>query len=99
MDTNDSYMNFPGMTMQEITMLQQATAGLDGSQKEYFMHVYSGKRKNPEDVRLYCIASIAIPGLHRFMLGQTGWAVLYFFTGGLFFVMTIMVEILMNQTT
>jgi TM2 domain-containing membrane protein YozV len=33
--------------------------------------------------------SLIIPGLHRFYLGKTGSGILYFFTGGLFFIGTL----------
>ncbi|GAB3921135.1 TM2 domain-containing protein [Mucilaginibacter myungsuensis] len=99
MDAKDAYMNFPGMTSQELTMLQRATAGLTAEQEAYFLNIYATKRKNPEDIKMYCIASILVPGLHRLMLGQTTWAIMYFFTGGFFFVMTVMDLINYEQLT
>lgn len=39
---------------------------------------------------MFCVISIFIPGVQRFIMGETTMAVLYFFTGGFFFVMTIM---------
>jgi len=89
-NTNNAYLNLSGITPEELNILQQTTVGLNEIQQKYFFDIYSGKRKNPEDVRIFCIASIIIPGLQRLFLEQIGWAVLYFFTGGLFFVMTIM---------
>jgi TM2 domain-containing membrane protein YozV len=91
MDTyQNPYMNLPGISPEELSFLQQATAGLDENQLKYFFTIYMGKRKSPQDILIFCIVSIFIPGVQRFVLGQVGMAVLYFFTGGLFFVMTIM---------
>lgn len=90
MEATNLYMNLPGITPEELIILQQTTAGLSEVQQKYFFNIYVSKRKSPEYVKIFCIAGIIIPGIQRFILGQTGWAVLYFFTGGLFFVMTIM---------
>jgi len=90
MEITNPYINVPGITADELTMLQQATAGLNQEQQKFFSTIYLGKRKSAENVRIFCIAGIIIPGIQRFILEQIGWAVLYFFTGGLFFVMTVM---------
>jgi TM2 domain-containing membrane protein YozV len=87
---NNPYMQLPGITVEELGILQQATVGLTEVQQQHFFRIYAEKRKSPQDVLMYCALAIVIPGLQRFMLGQIGWAVLYFFTGGLFFVMTVM---------
>lgn len=90
METTNPYMSLPGITAEELTILQQTTTGLNDIQKKYFFTIYSDKRKSPEDVRMFCVIGIIIPGIQRFILEQIGWAVLYFFTGGLFFIMTVM---------
>ncbi|MGN6180629.1 MAG: NINE protein [Mucilaginibacter sp.] len=87
---NNIYMQLPGITVEEINFLKQTTADLNETQQQQFFRMYSEKRKSPQDMLIYCIIAIVIPGFQRFMIGQIGWAVLYFFTGGLFFVMTIM---------
>jgi len=89
-DNSNLYVNLPGITAEELTMLRHTTAGMNELQEKYFFNIYSGKRKSPEDVRVFCIVAIIIPGFQRFLLDQIGWAVVYFFTGGLFFVMTVM---------
>ena len=90
MEANNPYMSLPGVTLEELTIIEQTTAGLNETQKQYFFGVYTNKRKSADDVRMYCLIAIIIPGFQRFMLEQIAWAVLYFFTGGLFFVMTVM---------
>jgi hypothetical protein len=87
---NNPYIDFSGMSPEEMDFLQRVTAGLDESQQKDFYSIYSDKRKIPQDILIFCVIAIIVPGAQRFVLGQMGMAVLYFFTGGLFFVMTVM---------
>jgi len=91
MDTYDNpYMAFPGITAEEMALLQQGTAALDENQKRYFYMVYSGKRKNPQDILLFTLLGfIWIAGIQRFAVGQIGMGLLYFFTGGFCWIGTI----------
>lgn len=51
--------------------------------------IYSGKRRNPDDMILYCILGFFVFGLSRFLVGQIGMGILYFCTAGLCFIGTI----------
>jgi len=77
------YMALPGISPEEMNFLQQGTADLNENQKKYFYMIYSGKRKSPQDVLIFCIIGFFIPGLQRFVVGQVGMGLLYLFTGGL----------------
>lgn len=90
METTNPYVNLAGITPEELIILQQTTVGLNQAEQNYFLNSYSAKRRSPENVMIFCIIGIVIPGIQRFILDQIAWAVLYFFTGGLFFVMTVM---------
>ena len=85
------YMSLPGISPEEIGFLQQATATLkDENQQKYFYMVYANKRKNPQDMLIFClIGTFLVPGLQRFIVGQIGMGILYLFTGGLCFVGSI----------
>ena len=84
------YMTFQGMTPEEWSYLQQATAELNENQKNYFYMVYSGKRKNPQDILLVTLLGFfGVAGIQRFVVGQIGMGILYFFTGGLCLIGTI----------
>ena len=84
------YMAFPGITPEEMGFLQQGTAELNENQKKYFYMAYSGKRKSEQDLLIFCLVGLfLVPGLQRFILGQVGMGLLYFFTVGLCFVGSI----------
>jgi TM2 domain-containing membrane protein YozV len=84
------YMGLSGMTPEELSFLQQATAELTENQHKYFYMSYSSKRKSPQDVLLFTlIGFFGIAGIQRFLLGQIGMGLLYFFTGGLCIIGTI----------
>ncbi|MDB5157158.1 MAG: hypothetical protein JWR50_1865 [Mucilaginibacter sp.] len=91
MDMNQNpYMSLSGITSEELALLQQATAGLNDEQKKYFYMVYSGKRKSPQDMLIFCIIGMfLVPGLQRFITGQIGMGILYLFTAGLCFIGSI----------
>jgi TM2 domain-containing membrane protein YozV len=86
----NAYMTLPGITPEELNCLQQATAELNDDQKRYFYMVYSGKRKNPQDILLFTLLGfIWIAGIQRFMTGEIGMGILYLLTGGLCWIGTI----------
>ena len=83
------FMTLPGIAPQEYSYLQSATTGLTEQQLRGFLMIYGGKRRNPDDMVLYCILGFFVPGLSRFLVGQIGMGILYFFTVGLCFIGTI----------
>jgi TM2 domain-containing membrane protein YozV len=84
------YMAFPGITPEEMGFIQQGTADLNENQKKFFYMAYSGKRKSPQDMLLFCLVGLfLVPGLQRFIVGQIGMGLLYLFTIGLCFVGSI----------
>ncbi len=85
MDMNqNAYMALPGISPEELGFLQQATGDLTENQQKYFYMIYSGKRKSPQDLLIFCIVGVfLVPGLQRFMVGQIGMGILFLFTAGL----------------
>lgn len=78
------FMALPGITPEEYTYLQQATAGLNENQMRTFLMIYSGKRKSASDMLLFCLIGLfVVPGLQRFIVGQIGMGILYLLTIGL----------------
>jgi len=84
------FMALPGITPQEYSYLQTATNGLGEQQVRTFLMIYTGKRKNPSDMLLFCVIGLfLVPGLQRFIVGQIGMGILYLFTAGLCFIGSI----------
>lgn len=81
---DSQFMALPGITPQEYSYLQTATNGLSEHQVRTFLMIYSGKRKNPGDMLLFCVIGLfLVPGLQRFIIGQIGMGILYLLTAGL----------------
>lgn len=84
------YMTLSGMSAEELGFLKQVTTGLDETQQKSFFTVYATKRKNPQEVLLLTLPGfVGFSGIHRLVLGQIGMGLLYFFTGGLCLIGTI----------
>lgn len=81
------FMSLPGITPREYSYLQTATNGLTEQQLRTFLMIYTGKRKNPSDILLFTLlAFVGVSGVQRFVMGQIGMGLLYFFTCGLCFI-------------
>jgi len=90
-ENQNFYMSLPGITPEELGILQQATSGLTENQQKYFYMIYSGKRKSPQDMLIFCIlGTFLVPGLQRFIVGQIGMGIAFLFTAGLCFVGSIL---------
>jgi TM2 domain-containing membrane protein YozV len=52
--------------------------------------IYRSKRKDPQLILILCLLGlVGVAGVHRFIIGHIGMGILYFFTGGLCLVGTI----------
>ena len=82
--------NLKGLTPEEFQYLQQIMSGMNEEQAKQFVMYYSGKRQSASDLLLYTLLGlIVVAGVQRFVIGQIGMGILYFFTFGLCFVGTI----------
>ncbi|MEJ6982013.1 hypothetical protein WG906_16205 [Pedobacter sp. P351] len=89
MDQNPLY-NLKGITPDEYSFVKQLITGMTDQQAQQFAMFYSGKRQSPGDFLLFTlIGLVLLAGLQRFIIGQYGMGILYFFTGGLCFIGTI----------
>lgn len=83
-------MNLKGISPSEFLYLEQVMNNMSEDKAKTFVAYYSGKRKDPQDILLFTLLGfVIIAGVHRFVLGQIGMGILYFFTGGLCLVGTI----------
>ncbi len=83
-------MNLKGMTPEEYHYLEQVMNGMDQKQAQSFVMFYSGRRKDSQEILLFTLLGfLGVAGVHRFILGNVGMGILYFFTAGLCFIGTI----------
>ena len=87
---NSLYQYFPNLDMEEYNCLQNMTKDFDENQMKQFCIIYGSRRKEPQLILiLVLIGFLGFAGIHRFVLGQIGMGILYFFTGGLCVIGTI----------
>ena len=80
----------PELDEPERSFIEHLTAGMSHEKIQQFAVAYRQVRKDPQTLRLMAIIGIvAIPGLHRFWVGQIGIGFLYFLTWGLLLFGTI----------
>jgi TM2 domain-containing membrane protein YozV len=82
--------NLKGITPDEFQYTQHIMSGMNEQQAQKFVMFYSGKRQSASDILLFTLLGlIVVAGVQRFVTGQIGMGILYFFTGGLCLIGTI----------
>lgn len=80
----------PALEGEELVFLQHLTGELSQEQLQNFIALYNGKRRKADQILLGCVLGfVCVGGIQRFMIGQNGMGVLYFFTGGLCLIGTL----------
>jgi TM2 domain-containing membrane protein YozV len=78
------------VTPEELITINSRTMGFSDDELAHFCMIYLAKRKDPQTILLLCLLGLVfISGIHRFVIGDTGLGILYFFTGGLCLIGTI----------
>lgn len=78
------------VTPEELMTISSRTNGFSDEQIMSFCMIYRSKRKDPQTILLLALLGLVfIAGIHRFLIGHTGMGILYFFTGGLCWIGTI----------
>ena len=78
------------VTPEELITINSRTTGFSDDELTQFCMIYRAKRKDPQTILLLCLLGLVfISGVHRFVIGDTGLGILYFFTGGLCLIGTI----------
>ena len=89
MDT-DTIAMFPGIEMEELNYVGGLVKEMDPEKKRAFATLYLAKRKDAQLILiLTLIGFLGFAGLQRFIINQIGMGILYFFTGGLCLIGTI----------
>ena len=78
------------VTPEELITINSRTKGFSDEELTHFCMIYRSKRKDPQTILLLCLLGLVfVAGIHRFVLGHIGMGILYFFTGGLCLIGTI----------
>lgn len=86
----DLLYSLKGITPEEFQYAQHIMSGMNEQQAQQFITFYSGKRQSPTDMLLFTlIGFLGANGIQRFIIGQIGMGILYFVTGGLCLIGTI----------
>ncbi len=77
-------------TPEELITINSRTKGFSVDELEQFCIIYRSKRKDPQLILILCLLGlVGVAGVQRFIVGNIGMGILYFFTAGLCFVGTI----------
>ena len=78
------------ITPEELITINSRTHGFSEDEISNFCMIYRSKRKDPQTILLLCLLGLVfVSGIHRFVIGQVGMGILFFFTGGLCLIGTI----------
>ncbi|MBE7175570.1 MAG: TM2 domain-containing protein [Mucilaginibacter polytrichastri] len=98
MDVQYLLNSIPNLSPEEYAGLKSLMNGLPEEQQQQFLMFYRSDRKDPQTVLILAVVGFfGFAGIHRFVLGQIGMGILYFFTGGLCLIGTI-VDLVNHKT-
>lgn len=86
-----SAMDFvPEAEGDEALYLNKLFNDMAEDQIKKFSNVYRTRRKDPQTIMILCLLGfLSLAGVHRMVLNQIGMGILYFLTGGLCLIGTI----------
>ncbi len=80
----------PSLEGEEMSYVQSLINDMTDTQAQQFAMAYSARRKDPTTILILALVGfVGFAGLHRFMINQIGMGILYFLTGGLCVIGTI----------
>jgi TM2 domain-containing membrane protein YozV len=86
----DIYQILPELQGDELIYVSSLLKNLDDQTAGRFASLYRARRKDPQTVLLLSLLGfIGVAGVHRFFLEQVGMGLLFFFTGGICLIGTI----------
>ena len=84
------YNYMPELETDEMAYLQPYFQNLTHEQAQQFTSFYRTRRRDPQMILLAALVGLlGFAGIHRFLIGNIGLGILYFFTAGLCFIGTI----------
>jgi TM2 domain-containing membrane protein YozV len=85
---------------EEVATIKHVTKEMTDGQKRQFVSFYSSRRREQQMMLILTLVGFfGVAGIQRFLLGQIGMGILYFFTGGLCLIGTIVDLINIRQMT
>jgi len=80
----------PEVGGEEAVYLQQLIKEFDEEKARSFATVYRARRRDPQLILILALLGfVGFAGIHRMIINQIGMGILYFFTGGLCLIGTI----------
>lgn len=74
----------------EALYLSKLFSDMQEEEVRKFVNVYRARRKDPNMILITCLVGLlGFAGIHRFLINQIGMGILYFLTGGLCLIGTI----------
>lgn len=78
------------VTTEELFTINSQVKGMTENQIIQFCQLYRAKRKDPQLILILTLLGFfGAAGIHRFVMGEIGWGILYLLTAGLCFIGTI----------
>jgi TM2 domain-containing membrane protein YozV len=76
-------MMLPGLQPTELATIQEVTQGMNESQQQQFLLLYSGKRREEQSLTILAIIGFfGVAGIHRIVTGEMMLGIIYLFTVG-----------------
>jgi TM2 domain-containing membrane protein YozV len=83
-------MYFPTLESDELVYVQGLLKDMPEDQVQQYAGIYNARRKDAQTVLLTTLLGfLGFAGIQRFLLGQIGMGLLFFFTGGFCLIGTI----------
>lgn len=80
----------PEVACEELIYLQNILKEMDDEKARNFAAAYRARRREPMLILVTALLGfVCFAGIHRFVIGHIGMGILYFFTGGLCLIGTI----------
>jgi TM2 domain-containing membrane protein YozV len=84
------FQYLPQLEPDEMAFVQGLVRDLTDQQLQQFAVIYGARRKDPQLILITTLAGfVGFAGIQRFILGNIGMGLLYFFTGGFCLIGTI----------
>ncbi|HEY5391896.1 MAG TPA: NINE protein [Hanamia sp.] len=78
------------VTPEELITINSRIKDFNDDELSQFCMIYRSKRKDPQLILILCLLGlVGFAGVQRFVIGNIGMGILYFFTVGLCFIGTI----------